>query len=79
MDTMVSLFSELGIPLANDKTIGPPQTVTYLGIEIDSASQTIRLPKEKYDDLMSLLIVWKDRKKCMSSFRLLVHFPLLSR
>ena len=38
MDTMVSLFSEIGIPLADDKTLGPSQCVSYVGIEIDAAS-----------------------------------------
>ena len=28
MDVMFSLFSELGIPLADDKTVGPAQSVT---------------------------------------------------
>ena len=64
MDNMVSLFSELGVPLADDKTVGPSQSVTYLGIEIDAASQVIRLPVEKYDDLMSKLVFWRQRKKC---------------
>ena len=64
MDTMVSLFSELGIPLADDKTVGPSQSVTYLGIEIDAASQTIRLPTEKFDDLMTKLHTWRQKKKC---------------
>ena len=64
MDTMVSLFTELGIPLADDKTVGPSQIVTYLGIEIDATSQTIRLPPDKYDELVSMLAAWKERKKC---------------
>ena len=64
MDTMVSLFSELGIPLADDKTVGPAQSVTYLGIEIDAEQQTIRLPEDKLSDLMTLLTDWKQKKKC---------------
>ena len=44
MESMVSLFSELGVPIAEDKTCGPAQTVSYLGIEIDALAQEIRLP-----------------------------------
>ena len=55
MGRMSSLFSELGIPLADDKTVGPSQTVTYLGIEIDSVDQSIRLPQDKYLELLQLL------------------------
>ena len=64
MDTMVSLFSELGVPLASDKTVGPSQVVIYLGIEIDSVSQTIRLPSDKFQELMAKLEDWKDKRKC---------------
>ena len=64
MDTMVSLFSELGVPLAVDKTVGPATSVTYLGIEIDSSNLSIRLPVDKFEELLSLLALWKGKKKC---------------
>ena len=32
----------------------------YLGIEIDTVKQEIRLPKDKYDDLMSILTSWRN-------------------
>ena len=64
MDTMSSLFARLGVPLAGDKTVGPAQTVTYLGIEIDALSQTIRLPADKFSHLMSMLENWRGKKKC---------------
>ena len=41
MDVTCSLFSELGIPLAQEKTVGPTQCVSYLGIEIDAHSQVV--------------------------------------
>ena len=64
MDTMRSLFSELGVPLAEDKTVGPSQCITYLGIEIDSLHQTIRLPQDKFQELAALLRGWQGKKKC---------------
>ena len=57
-------FSELGVPLAPDKVIGPATVITYLGIEINSVSETIRLPTEKFDELNILLQQWELRKKC---------------
>ena len=57
MEVIESVFSELGVPLAPDIVIGPSTTtITYLGIEIDSAAQTIKLPQEKFKDLRSLLL-----------------------
>ena len=64
MDNMQSTFSLLGIPLATDKTVGPSQCLTYLGIEIDACHQTIRLPPDKFQELSAMLIKWSSRKKC---------------
>ena len=35
-----------------------------LGIEIDSVNQSIRIPQDKYLELLQLLESWKGRKKC---------------
>ena len=43
MNTIQSVFNELGIPLASDKLVGPSPALMYLGIEIDSTSRSIRL------------------------------------
>ena len=64
MDVMQSAFSKLGVPLAPEKVIGPAQVITYLGIEIDSIHQCIRLPSEKLNEIHELLRLWADKKKC---------------
>ena len=38
---------ELGVPLAHDKSVGPTDRITYLGLEIDSANQVISIPDDK--------------------------------
>ena len=60
MSAMCSTFTLLGIPIADDKTVGPSQFVTYLGIEIDS----VRLPPEKLQELLELLRGWSLIRKC---------------
>ena len=64
LDIIQKLFAQLGVPLAPDKLVGPCQVITYLGIEIDSVNGIVRLPEEKYNDLITSLRSWKDRKKC---------------
>ena len=64
IDLIKDVFSQLGVPLAPDKLVGPSQVLTYLGIEIDSVNSQIRLPTNKLSELLSSLSVWKDRKKC---------------
>ena len=63
MDVMQSAFSELGVPLAPEKIVGP-STCMYLGIEIDTVSNSIRLPEAKFSELSSILLQWNRQKKC---------------
>ena len=48
--------SELGVPLAADKCAGPATCITFLGIEVDSVSGTLRLPADKLRRLLSSLV-----------------------
>lgn len=64
MGVMFKVCSELGVPIAEDKTVGPSTMVTYLGIEIDTQEQTIRLPVEKLTEIKLLLHKWGRKKKC---------------
>ena len=57
--------SELGVPLAADKCAGPATCITFLGIEVDSVSGTLRLPADKLRRLLSTLHSWGDRKVCV--------------
>ena len=64
MNIFHDIMDELGIPIADDKTVGPLTCIVFLGIEIDTVAQCLRLPKDKLDRLMSLLGEWKNKKKC---------------
>lgn len=41
------LAGELNVPLAHEKTEGPPQILTFLGVELDTVQQISRLPANK--------------------------------
>lgn len=62
--SILRAFSALGIPVAVEKLVGPSRRLTYLGIEIDSRAQAIRLPQSKLVELRTLIRAWKLRKKC---------------
>ncbi len=49
LSTTQTFFSELGIPLAQDKTAGPSTSIEFLGINLDSQKFQASLPKEKID------------------------------
>lgn len=64
MNLIKQVFNSLGVPLAEDKTVGPATTLTYLGIELDSVSMELRLPAEKHKNLLRELQAWEECKKC---------------
>ena len=53
----------LGIPVAMDKVDGPATVLTFLGLELDSVLQQIRLPAEKLQAILKELEDWQQRKK----------------
>ncbi len=64
MNTTISLFHDLGIPLAPEKVVGPSSSIVYLGIEIDSACMELRLPEDKLSSLLDLILAFSKKKKC---------------
>ncbi|XP_057296124.1 uncharacterized protein LOC130625059 [Hydractinia symbiolongicarpus] len=44
--------------------VGPCQVITYLGIEIDTVNFVVRLPQDKFTELLSSLHKWLGKKKC---------------
>ena len=64
IDTLRTVFDDLGVPFAFDKLIGPVTCIVYLGIEIDSIEQIAKLPADKLSELMSMLDFWCNRRKC---------------
>ena len=62
-DKTLQLCQSLGMPVATDKVKGPSTTLTFLGIEIDSQQQELRLPTAKLQELLVELNRWQDRRK----------------
>ncbi len=54
----------LGMPLDENKTEGPAEVITFLGIEIDSINMELRLTQEKLSELLNLLKKWRGMKSC---------------
>ena len=64
MNLTCEVFQKLGVPLAPEKIFGPVSSLTYLGIVIDSQKMEIRLPADKFEELLSSLRQWQCVKKC---------------
>ena len=57
-----ALFNKVGVPIALDKLEGPSQVMTYLGIEIDTISSVVRLPKSKLSELKCMVFSWRSKR-----------------
>jgi hypothetical protein len=53
----------LGIPVAMEKVDGPATIIIFLGLELDSVLQQIRLPLEKLTAILAELEEWTHRTK----------------
>ncbi len=63
----LSVCKELGAPVAPDKVAGPAVCIIFLGIEIDSARQELRLPADKLARLQQLIGIWQSRRSCVKT------------
>ena len=65
MDTFQEICNEFGIniPLAEDETRGPVTCLVFLGLEIDTVEQCIRIPSAKILEFEGLLRILIDKKK----------------
>ncbi|XP_060583687.1 uncharacterized protein LOC132739884 isoform X1 [Ruditapes philippinarum] len=59
--TFKDTMSELGVPLAEDKTEGPTEVLTFLGLELDTNQMCVRIPELK------VLEVTKKIQECLSN------------
>ncbi|XP_065189426.1 uncharacterized protein LOC135820050 [Sycon ciliatum] len=64
LNVVLSVFRYLGVPIADEKTVGPTSCLTFLGIELDSVQKVARLPQDKVDDIRSRLLAFRQRQSC---------------
>lgn len=81
MQNLLQVFTNLNIPLAKHKTLGPDTTMEYLGITLDSVAMQARLPLEKVHRISDLLGTFLHRKTCTKRelLQLLGHLNFASR
>lgn len=64
MSILNSVCVKLGVPVAEHKRDGPTTCLIFLGIEIDTTADELRLLSEKLLCLQTRLAEWGDRKSC---------------
>ena len=62
LEVAVPLCGELGLPIVLEKLVWPSTVVTFLGIEIDSVAQELRLPQAKLARIQATIRYWEGRR-----------------
>jgi hypothetical protein len=55
MNTFTEVSSQLGVPIADDKTEGPSTSKTDSGLLIDTENMLIQIPDEKVQELLYVI------------------------
>ena len=55
MDVFSNVCNKLGIPIADEKTMGPCTNIEILGLTIDTDELFFKVPDDKIQKLISLL------------------------
>ena len=58
MSSFQLLCEQLGIPLAEEKTIGPTTQINFLGLEIYTNLMLVKIPEGKLLKLKRLLLIF---------------------
>ena len=52
----LAICARLGVPVAEQKTVGPTSVLVFLGIELDTSARTLQLPQEKLSRLQGEIL-----------------------
>ena len=58
------IYAQLGVPVAEQKTVGPTSVLVFLGIELDTSARTLLLHQEKLSRLQGEIQRWMGRRSC---------------
>ena len=55
LDTFIKICEDIGVPLAPEKTEGPSQVLTFLGIQLDTKTMCASLPEDKVEKFSNMI------------------------
>lgn len=63
LQVIQEICQHLGVPLALEKVEGPSESLTFLGILLDTENMEARLPHDKLQRIRSQVVTWLGRRK----------------
>jgi hypothetical protein len=67
MNYFLGISQELGIPIADEKSVGTVTVLTFLGLEIDTEDMAIIILPEKLEALKADLIFYSKQKRILKN------------
>ena len=64
LESMLSTFKTIGIPIADGKTQGPSQVLEFMGILLDTTKMQARLPVDKIQKILASFEQFERKKSC---------------
>ena len=56
-------FHNIGVPIADEKSVGPKTIVVFLRLELDTKEMVLRIPLQNIWELVELLGSFHEKKK----------------
>jgi len=63
LNALISVLRKLGFRIIHNKVVNPTTRLTFLGLILDSLQMTIKLPRDKVDDLKTALMSSLNKQK----------------
>ena len=63
LDTFREVCDTIGFPISEDKTVGPTQKLVFLGLGLNTITQTVSIPEDKVRKAMKAITDFLSRKK----------------
>lgn len=64
LNTFLKLCKDINVPLSCEKTVGPSQVLPFLGLEMDTSTETLSLPLDKLEKCRTWIRWMRERRKC---------------
>lgn len=61
---MLLTFTNLGVPIAANKTEDPGTALEFMGIILDTVRMEARIPGEKVERIKAFLALYQTKKSC---------------
>ena len=63
MDTFTSICQNIGVHIANEKSVGPCIILVFLGLEIDTKKKVIQIPLHKLEEVLQFLNLFIEKQE----------------